>query len=94
MPAAATARGMSIPIASSRRAAPIPRVALTKAETAAALGVSVDCFDDHVAIEMPFVRCGRLRLYPVKEVQRWLETHTERAPVEWSASAPAAGRTA
>lgn len=26
---------------------------------------------------LPYVRCGRLIRYPVADLQRWIETHTE-----------------
>ena len=44
------------------------RLALTRQEAAAALGVSVDAFDDHVAHELKCARRGRLRLYPLAEL--------------------------
>lgn len=56
----------------------MPRFALTKAETARALGVSIDFFDDHIAVELRCVRRGRHRLYPVDEVRRWLDASADR----------------
>jgi hypothetical protein len=61
---------------------PVPRLALNRAETAIALGVSIDFFDDHVALELRCIRRGRRRLYPVSEVRRWLEEAAERPPAE------------
>jgi len=55
------------------------RLALSKAETAAALGVSVDFFDAHVAHELRIVRRGRRRLVPLAELERWLESNAARA---------------
>jgi len=55
-----------------------PRLACNRTEAAHALGVSVDFFDEHVADELPCVRRGRLRLYPVAELERWLERAAER----------------
>jgi hypothetical protein len=49
------------------------RLALSRREAAAALGMSLSHFQRHV---QPHVRCvysGQLRLYPVKELERWLE---------------------
>jgi len=63
------------------RARSVPRLALTKSEAAAAIGVSVDFFDDHVAHELRCVRRGRRRLYPMREIERWLEQEAERTAV-------------
>ena len=49
------------------------RLALSRRDAAAALGMSLSHFQRHV---QPHVRCvysGQLRLYPVKELERWLE---------------------
>lgn len=54
-------------------AAPI-RLALTKAEAADALGVSVDFLERHVMHELRIVRRGRRRLIPVAELERWIES--------------------
>lgn len=56
----------------------VQRIAVTRGEAAEMLGVSVDYFDDHVALELRCVRRGRLKLYPVREVERWLEESAER----------------
>lgn len=45
--------------------------ALNKTRAAKLLGVSVDTFDRHVAGELPTIRRGSLRLYPVAELFRW-----------------------
>ena len=57
----------------------VPRLALTKAEAAEALGVSVDFFEDHIMCELRIVRRGRRRLIPVAELVRWLESSADRA---------------
>jgi hypothetical protein len=49
----------------------VPRVALTKVEAAAALGISVDSFERHVQPELRVIRRGRMRLVPVSELERW-----------------------
>jgi excisionase family DNA binding protein len=49
------------------------RLALSKCEAADALGVSVDFLEEHVMHELRIVRCGRRRLIPVRELERWLE---------------------
>ena len=55
-----------------------PRLACNRTEAAQALGVSVDFFDEHVSGELSCVRRGRLRLYPIAELERWLERAAER----------------
>jgi hypothetical protein len=57
----------------------IPRLAISPAEAAATLGVSVDFFAEHIAPELRAVRRGRLRLYPVRELERWLDENASRA---------------
>ena len=51
----------------------IPRLALSPNEASAALGVSRDYFDEHIAHELRIVRRGRRKLVPVAELERWLE---------------------
>jgi hypothetical protein len=65
--------------ADSTSAARIPRLALSQEEAAAALGVSVDFFAEHIRPELRVVRRGRRRLYPVKELHRWLDVEASRA---------------
>jgi excisionase family DNA binding protein len=55
------------------------RLALSKSEAAAALGVSVDFFDEHIAPDLRIVRRGRRRLIPVRELERWLDENAARA---------------
>ena len=50
----------------------LARLAVSRAEAAAALGVSIDFFDEHVMPELRVVRRGRLRLIPMRELNRWL----------------------
>lgn len=56
----------------------IPRLALSPAEAAVALGVSRDYFDEHIACELRIVRRGRRKLVAVKELERWLEREAAR----------------
>jgi hypothetical protein len=56
----------------------VQRLAYSKAEAAAALGVSVDYIDDHVWPELRVVRRGRLTRVPVSELQRWLDHSAAR----------------
>lgn len=52
---------------------PAPRLALTPAEAASAIGISEDSFNRHVRDELRLVRRGRLVLVPVSELERWLD---------------------
>lgn len=49
------------------------RVALTRQEAAASLGMSVDHFERHVQYKLRVIRSGRLLLVPVAELHRWAE---------------------
>lgn len=58
--------------------APIPRVALTPPEAAAALGVGPDFFAEHVLPELgAVIYRGRKRLIPVAELEQWCERSAE-----------------
>jgi hypothetical protein len=57
----------------------IPRIALTPAEAAAAIGVGPDFFDANVAPELRLIRRGRKRLVPVLELERWATENAEQA---------------
>ncbi len=52
---------------------PVPRIALTREEAARALGMSLDSFERHVQPEIRLVRRGKLRLVPVREIERWAD---------------------
>ena len=56
---------------------PIPRLALTRQEAAAALGMSLDSWERHVQPSIRLVRLGRMRLIPITELERWLEENAE-----------------
>jgi hypothetical protein len=58
--------------------APVPRVALTREEAAAALGMKIDSFERHVQPELRMIRRGKLRLVPVAELERWAAESAER----------------
>jgi hypothetical protein len=58
-------------MATSTSSRAIPRVTLTKVEAAEALGISVDSFERHVQPELRLIRRGRMRLVPMRELQRW-----------------------
>jgi hypothetical protein len=68
------------------------RLALQRKDAAAALSISADSFDRHVR---PHLRCcyiGEIRLWPVAELDRWLDSHA-MLPGS-TASAPATAPTA
>jgi excisionase family DNA binding protein len=56
----------------------VMRLALSKAEAADALGVSVDFLENHVMDDLRIVRRGRRRLIPVRELERWLTENAAR----------------
>lgn len=56
----------------------LPRLALTRAEAADAIGMSLDSFERHVQHELRLVRRGRMRLVAVKELERWLDANASR----------------
>jgi len=53
-------------------------IALGKVDAAAALGMSVDSFERYVMADVRCVRRGRLRLFPVAELERWADENAER----------------
>lgn len=57
---------------------PIPRIALSPEEAAAAIGVSRSFFFEHVLPELRVVRVGRRRLIPVRELEQWVEVNASR----------------
>ncbi len=61
-----------------RRAA-APRLALSKPEAAAALGMSINSFERHAQPELRVIRRGKLRLFPIRELERWLEENADLA---------------
>jgi excisionase family DNA binding protein len=57
--------------------AQVPRVALTPAEAAEALGCSAEFFREHIDLELRWIRRGRKRFVPVVELERWAEANAE-----------------
>ena len=56
------------------------KVALRPEHAAEALDVSTDFFRERVAPEIRVVRRGALKLYSVRELERWLLENGEPAP--------------
>jgi hypothetical protein len=57
--------------------APIPRVALTREESAAALGMGLTSFEAYVQPYVRMIRLGSLRLVPLVELMRWAESNAD-----------------
>jgi hypothetical protein len=64
---------------SVRRKPRPPRLALTRAEAAESLGMSVDSLERYVQPEVRLVRRGTLRLVPVTELESWLRGNASHA---------------
>jgi excisionase family DNA binding protein len=62
----------------SEATAPPIRLALSPDEAAAALGVSRDHLDEHIAHELRWVRRGRRKFVAIRELERWLEREAAR----------------
>lgn len=56
----------------------IPRITLTAPEAADALGMSVDSLERFVQPEVRVIRKGRLRLFPIGELERWADASAAR----------------
>lgn len=55
-----------------------PRLALSRREAAAALGMSLRHFQRHVQPQVSCIYSGQLRLYPIAELERWVAEQTWR----------------
>ena len=60
-------------------------VALTKAQAAAALSMSIDSLERHVLHDLRVIRRGRIVLIPVAELERWANDNAERTLPEAAA---------
>jgi excisionase family DNA binding protein len=60
----------------------VPRVALTVEEAATALGISRDHFERHVMDDVRIIYCGRRRLVPIRELERWANRMAVAVPRE------------
>ena len=58
------------------------RLAVSPTDAARMLGVSRDFFDEHIGHELRVVRRGRLKLVPIREIERWLD---REASLAWEA---------
>lgn len=53
-------------------------VAVTKAQAAVALSMSIDSLERYVLHDLRVIRRGRLVLIPVAELERWAHDNSER----------------
>jgi hypothetical protein len=67
-------------MSAARHTAPVPRTALTREEAAQSLGMSLDSFERYVQPTIRLVRAGRMRLVPIRELDRWRSRTTPRGP--------------
>lgn len=66
------------PISSDARIAiNVPRIVLSRAEAAEALGMSLTSFEQYVQPEIKLIRRGRLGLVTVAELTAWAERAAE-----------------
>jgi hypothetical protein len=56
----------------------VPRVALSRDEAAASLGMSLDSFERHVQPDLKVIRRGRLVRIAVLELERWAQDEGEK----------------
>lgn len=70
---------MSTPAKRVRSIATVPRLALDRREAASALGIGMTSFELYVAPQLRSIRQGRLVLYPVRELERWVEENAALA---------------
>jgi AraC-like DNA-binding protein len=61
----------------------LPRLAFSRKEAAAALGMSLRHFQRHVQPQLRCVYCGQLRLYPVAELERWMRLNSSTGFDKW-----------
>jgi hypothetical protein len=54
------------------------RLALSRSEAAAALGMSLRHFQRHVQPRLRCIYSGQLRMYPVSELERWINEEAWR----------------
>jgi hypothetical protein len=60
----------------------VPRIALTRYEAAASLGMSLDSVERYVQPDLKLIRRGKLRIVPVAELERWAGENAERIVAE------------
>lgn len=58
--------------------ASVPRIALTREEAAASLGMSLDTFERYVQPHLRVIRLGRVRVVAMEELEDWARKSGER----------------
>lgn len=61
----------------SKISAPIPRIALTLPEAAAAVGMSPSSFERYVKPHVRTIRKGKLVQVPTRELERWVAENAD-----------------
>jgi hypothetical protein len=51
----------------------VTRIAYDRPEAAAAVGMGITSFETYVAPHIRSIRVGRMVLYPVRELEKWVE---------------------
>jgi hypothetical protein len=71
--------------------APVQRIAVTREEAAASVGVSLSHFERHIQPELRLIYSGKARLVPIRELEAWADRSATRAgyPQIRKESAPA-----
>jgi hypothetical protein len=64
------------PASGANHGAIAPRLALSRCQAAEAVGMSLRSFQRHVQPHLRCVYVGRVRLYPISELERWLRENT------------------
>jgi hypothetical protein len=67
------------PRPTARNADSVPTLALRPEQAARALGVSRSFFFEAILPELRVVRCGRVRLVPVRSLNDWLDRNAARS---------------
>jgi excisionase family DNA binding protein len=57
-------------------------ISVNRRDAARLLGVSLSTFRDQIQAELPVVRRGRIRLFPVAALNEWVERNAERPMAE------------
>jgi hypothetical protein len=60
-------------------AAAQPRLSVQLKDAPAVLGIKSSSFDEHVKHEVPCVRRGSMRIYAIKDLERWLDKNKDLA---------------
>jgi hypothetical protein len=55
-----------------------PCLAVQHKDAPAVLGLGKTSFEKYVVPEVRCVRLGSMRVYPVRDLERWLDRHAER----------------